>query len=154
IPTVATASRARTWSDGSSDRPQGMRPPSRLSPAMGDTFRLAQIQQAALDRDPRGRQLLLQDSSSALRLRNLATERLPALVVRSQASHQSEVPAIPVQNPAFNVPVPPKDRFEVSLDAQQLIYDGGVLDSRRRVEEADLRAERARITAALYPLRT
>src|SRR5690606_25129589 len=67
--------------------------------------------------------------------------------------HQSEVPAIPVRIPGTEIPQPPKDRYEATLGLEQLLFDGGALRRRRDAEESRLRAERARIVAALHPLR-
>jgi outer membrane protein TolC len=119
-----------------------------------DTLRLPALQQAALDRDPRARQAALQERATELRLLNLHAERLPALTGRAQATHQSEVPVIPIALPGGAVPPePPKDQVEARVEVEQLLYDGGVLSRRRDVEQAQLAVERARIAADLQPLR-
>jgi outer membrane protein TolC len=119
-----------------------------------DTLGLASLQRAAVEHDPRARELALQEESAGLRLANLAAARLPAVTVGGQAMHQSEVPAIPITLPGVSVPVPPKDRYEATLDVEQLLYDSGVLGRRREAEEARLVEERAKVVAALYPLRS
>jgi outer membrane protein TolC len=119
-----------------------------------DTLRLPALQDAAVQQDPRARQLLLQEAATELRLRNIAAERLPSLTFLGEASHQSEVPGIPIELPGMEIPQPPKSRYEAAVNVEQLLYDGGVLSRRRAAEEAHLRAERARIAAALHPLRS
>jgi outer membrane protein TolC len=122
--------------------------------AARDTLHLPELQRAALAQDPRARQLALQREASELRLRNLAAERLPAVAGRAQATHQSEVPAIPIALPGGQTPpIPPKDQYEARVEAEQLLYDGGVLNRRRGAERAQLTVEEARIAADLYPLR-
>ena len=119
-----------------------------------DTLRLPALQQAALARDPRARQGALQERATALRLRNLDVERLPALTGRAQATHQSEVPVIPISLPGGAVPPePPKDQYEARVEVEQLLYDGGVLSRRRSAERAQLGVEQARIAADLQPLK-
>jgi len=119
-----------------------------------DTLRLPALQQAALRQDPRARQAALQAQATELRLRNLHAERLPALTGRAQATHQSEVPVIPIALPGGAVPPePPKDQYEARVEVEQLLYDGGVLSRRRDVERAQLGVEQARIAADLQPLR-
>jgi outer membrane protein TolC len=119
-----------------------------------DTLRLPALQQAALARDPRARQAALQERATALRLRNLDVERLPALTGRAQATHQSEVPVIPISLPGGAVPPePPKDQYEARVEVEQLLYDGGVLSRRRDAERAQLGVEQARIAADLQPLK-
>jgi outer membrane protein TolC len=119
-----------------------------------DTLHLPALQEAALRRDPRARQAALQERATELRLRNLDAERLPALTGRAQATHQSEVPVIPLSLPGGAVPPePPKDQYEARVEVEQLLYDGGVLSRRRDAERAQLGVERARIAADLQPLR-
>lgn len=125
----------------------------RLAAPAQDTLRLGALQAAAVERDPRARQAALQAEATELRLRTLRTERLPQLSLRAEAAHQSEVPAIPITLPDVEVPVPPRDRIEASLDVQLSLYDGGVRQGRTRVEEAQLEAARAELAAQLYPLR-
>lgn len=121
--------------------------------AAQEKLRLPQLQQAAVERDPRMRQFALREAATERSVHNIAAERLPALTVVGQAHHQSEVPAVPVDQPGITIPAPPKTRYEARLDVEQLLYDGGRLSRAREVEEAELRIELARITAELYPLR-
>jgi outer membrane protein TolC len=122
--------------------------------AAQDTLRLGPLQDAAVRRDPRVRQLELQETASALRIRTLETERLPQLTLRGEATHQSEVPAIPISLPGGAAPpVPPKDHVSAGAEVQQLVYDGGVVARRREVERAQLQVARAEVMAALHPLR-
>jgi outer membrane protein TolC len=119
-----------------------------------DTLRLPELQQAALRQDPRARQAALQTQATELRLANLHAERLPAFAGRAQATHQSEVPAIPISLPGGAAPpIPPKDQYEARVEVEQLLYDGGVLSRRRGAERAQLGVEQARVAADLYPLR-
>lgn len=114
---------------------------------------LPELQQTAVERDPRTRQLALQESATERRVRNIDAERLPALTLVGQGHYQSEVPSVPIDQPGISIPEPPKSRYEARLDVEQLLYDGGRLSRERDVEEAHLRTELARITAELYPLR-
>ncbi|HYH83420.1 MAG TPA: TolC family protein [Longimicrobium sp.] len=123
--------------------------------AAQDTLRLGALHDAAVERDPRARQALLQARAARLRLENLAASRLPRLELRGDATHQSEVPAIPITLPGgATPPTPPKDRLEALLDVQYTVLDGGVNAGRRRAEEAALAASLAELTAQLHPLRS
>lgn len=122
--------------------------------AAQDTLRLGAMQDAAVRRDPRMRQLELQETAAALRLRNVAAERLPQLTLRGEATYQSEVARIPISLPGGeSPPVPPKDHLSAALEVQQLVYDGGVLGRRADLERAQLQVARAEVMAALHPLR-
>lgn len=118
-----------------------------------DSLRLGTLLRAATERDPRARQAALQAQATELRLQSISAERMPQISLRAEAAHQSEVPAIPITLPNVEVPIPPKDRVEVALELNLSVYDGGVRQGRRGVEEAQLRAAQAELSAQLYPLR-
>ena len=117
-----------------------------------DTLRLSDLQDAAVRHDPRGRQLALREESLGLRLRNLAAERLPRLLLTSQATHQSEVASVPLALPGVEPPSPPHDRYDAALGVEQRLLDP-TLGRRADLERARLEVERAEVEAALYPLR-
>ena len=119
-----------------------------------ETVELPALQRAALERDPRAAQLDLLARRTELRLRDLSTERLPQWSATAEATYQSEVTRIPIALPGTEVPAPPKERFEVALLADWLLYDGGAIDAQRDVAVAGLSAARARLAAELEPLRS
>ena len=118
-----------------------------------DTLQLAALQDSAVMHDPRLRQVALAEAATALRLRNLAVERLPAFSLTGEATHQSEVAELPIALPNIDVPRPPKSRYELALSADWRLLDGGVVRARREVERANLAAAHAELAAQLYPLR-
>jgi len=130
--------------------------PTRTAPAQAtprrDTLRLRDLQEAAARVDPREQQLALQRQSTALRLRTLAAERLPALSGDGTAQYQSVVTTIPIRLPNVSVPTPPNDKFDAHLDAQQRILDPS-LGARADVERANLGLAEARLRTTVYGLR-
>lgn len=118
-----------------------------------DTLQLAALQDAALRHDPRGAQRALLREQSSLRETSLEMERRPQLSLNALASHQSDVTAVTLNLPGASVPMPPKDRWQATLDAQQLLYDGGAVGARRELERARLAESSAQVDAALYRLR-
>lgn len=122
-------------------------------PVAQDTLRLPELQRAAVSHDPRLRRLALEEAATDLQLRNIAVERLPGFSVTGQATHQSEVAAIPLALPGVDVAAPPSDRYEVALQSDWLLLDGGALSARREAERARLATARAELAAELHPLR-
>jgi outer membrane protein TolC len=118
-----------------------------------DTLRLAELHAAAAAQDARARQLLLGDDAHALRLENVRTGRLPRLSVRGEATHQSDAAALPLRLPDIEIPQSPRDRYQVAVEADQLVYDGGTLRRREAVERARHAEARAELAATLYALR-
>lgn len=125
-----------------------------LPAAAQDTLTLPELHDAALARDPRTRQAALQAEATRLRLRSIRAERLPQVGLRAEATHQSEVAALPLTLPGgATPPEPPADRVEAALEASVLLYDGGLGTRRRAAEEAQLEVTRAQLAATLFPLR-
>lgn len=116
-----------------------------------DTLRLAELQNAAARLDPRERQLALQRQATALRLRTIAADRLPALNGEGYGQYQSVVVALPFQLP--NVPFSglPHDTYDAHLIAQQRLFDPS-LGPRLNVERANLAVTEARIRTNVYAL--
>lgn len=118
-----------------------------------DTLQLGVLQAAAISHDPRAAQHDLLRTQSSLRLTSLDMERRPQLSLNGVASHQSDVTAVTLNLPGASVPAPPKDRWQATLDAQQLLYDGGAVGAREALERARLAESSAMVDAALYRLR-
>jgi outer membrane protein TolC len=117
-----------------------------------DTVHLADLQEAARRVDPRTQQVALERQASALRLRSIAADRLPSLNVNGYAQYQSAVTFIPINVPNVSLPVPPKDRYDGQLYAQQRLIDP-TLGPRANVERASIAATEAHVQTTLYSLR-
>lgn len=122
-------------------------------PGGSDTLRLGDLQDAAVGRDPRGRQLDLLASQSALRLRGIRSEWLPRLDASAMARYQSEVASIPFRLPDNTVPFTPhKDTYDASVGVRQPLYDPS-FGVRRSVERARLAQSQAGVRSALFARR-
>jgi outer membrane protein TolC len=119
-----------------------------------DTLRLPAMLNAAAAADARSTQRLLQDQALEIRLRNLRAERLPQLSVRGEGTIQSGVPTLPFSLPGLATPEPPRERFQAAFGADQLLYDGGQLSGRERVEQARRVEAAAELEVALFALAT
>lgn len=118
-----------------------------------DSLTLSALQDSAVLRDPRGRELALLAEQSRLRLANLNAERRPTLTAQGQAQYQSDVARIPIVLPGgISPPTPPHDTYDAHVAAGQTLFDP-TLAARRAVEDAQLAESEARLRAALYPLR-
>jgi outer membrane protein TolC len=117
-----------------------------------DTLHLRDLLDAASHADPRERQLGLQRQASALRLRSLAAERLPALAGEGMAQYQSVVTTIPLHLPNVSVPTPPHDTYDAHFGVQERLYDPS-LGPRADAERAQLGLTEARVRTTVYSLR-
>ena len=117
-----------------------------------DTLHLADLHDAAVNIDPRQRQLALQRHATTLRLRSIATDRLPSVSGEGYGQYQSVVVALPFQVPNTIFPGIPHETYDAHLIAQQHLYDPS-LGPRTDVERANLAVAEARVRTNVYALR-
>jgi hypothetical protein len=101
-----------------------------------DTLRVTQLQEAAIRSDPRAHQFDLLRSATDLRLAAIGSERLPQLGLNGWGSYQSDVTRPNLNVPGAVFPNLPKDRWQSTIDVDQLLYDGGNISRRRNLERA------------------
>jgi outer membrane protein TolC len=114
-----------------------------------DTLRLADLQAAALRRDPRELQSAILAQQSRLRAENIRADRNPSLVIEGVAQYQSDVTRLGLSVPGVSVPTPPHDTYDARLVAQQRVYDP-TRAPRLAVENAQLAMSRAALATTLY----
>ena len=107
-----------------------------------DTLTLEACYREALTNWPSIVQTELKQSISDLRSDNLGSKYLPAVSLRGQAAYHTNVVEFPFDVPGVSTAGIPKDQYALSLDVDQLIYDGGEISSRKRLSaiEASLGA--------------
>ena len=99
---------------------------------------LSDCYKKAIENHPLSRQNDLYRQASVLQLSNLDKNHLPQVNINGQASYQSAVTNIPIRIPGINVPTLPLDQYKLSLDLNQLIYDGGLLKFQKELEKNNL----------------
>ena len=120
--------------------------------AGGRAFDLATLQQAAIDTDPRSRELQLFMQQTDLRLRNIGALRLPLVTVDSQAQYQSDVAHLPPGLPFSGIFAPPKDTYDAGMRIDQRLFDP-TLGAQGALERAQLAENQARVRSTLFTLR-
>ncbi len=118
-----------------------------------DTLRLAELQQAALQQDPRTQQLTLEAEMAELRLDNLATRYYPEVAAQGEAAVQSDVTAVDIPLPNASVPSPSRDQYQLTLNVDQLLYDGGATAEQRQLQRIRRDVAQASARAERYPVR-
>lgn len=117
------------------------------------SFDLATLQQAAIDTDPRSRELQLFMQQTDLRLRNIIVLRLPTVTMDGQAQYQSDVAHLPVSIPGVGALfAPPKDTFDAGIRLDQRLFDA-TISAQGAVERAQLGENQARVRSTLFALR-
>ena len=119
----------------------------------GRAFNLDALQQAAIDTDPRSRQLQLFMQQADLRLRNISAQRLPTVAVDGQAQYQSDVAHLATSLPGVSALfLPPKDTFDAGIRLDQRLFDT-TIGAQRALERAQLAENQARVGTTLFGLR-
>lgn len=113
---------------------------------------LRTLQQAAIDTDPRARELQLFEQQSQLRQRNIGVLRLPAFTIDGQAQYQSDVAHLPSDVPFSGLFAPPKDTYDAGMRLDQRLFDPTV-SAQGALERAQLAENQSRVRATLFTLR-
>jgi outer membrane protein TolC len=90
---------------------------------------------------------------------NLDTEvlnkgKLPKIDLNAQATYQSEVTQLPISLPNVTVNPPNKDQYKATLDINQLLYNGGLIDANAKIKEAQTKTQQQQLEVNLYQLKT
>ena len=121
--------------------------------AIGRSFELGALQQAAIDTDPRTRQFSLLTTQTDLRLRNISAQRLPSVTVESFGQYQSDVAHLPPSaGPFAGLFLPPKDTYDGSVFIEQPLFDA-TIGAQKMVERAQLAESQALVRSTLFSLR-
>jgi outer membrane protein TolC len=103
---------------------------------------------------PLAKQTALLEEKTKSEINILEKERLPKLDLNAQATYQSDVIEFPLQIPNSTIEPPNKDQYRATLDANQLIYNGGNIAANTRLKTAELAAQQQQIEVNLYALKS
>lgn len=118
-----------------------------------DTLHLGTLQDAAVARDPRARELSLDSTRTRLALADIDAERLPAVGATGQGQYQSDVTHIGIVLPGgMMIPGPPHATYDAYLGVEEPLFDPSRAP-RRAVQRAQLGQSQSQVRATLYGLR-
>jgi outer membrane protein TolC len=102
---------------------------------------------------PLARQNQLLPQSHDLKISNLNKNYLPQMNVNGQAHYQSDVTKTPIQNiPGINIPTVSKDWYKITLDVNQVIYDGSATSRQKELEDINTEIDEQALQVELYKL--
>ena len=119
-------------------------------------FTLQACQDSAVNHYPNLKQFELNSAASELRTKNIKTNYYPKLNLNGQASYQSDVTKMPFGDdlpPGLQVEELDKDWYKINLDIEQMIYDGGLTSSQKKLEETNLLISDQKLEVELYQLK-
>ncbi len=101
---------------------------------------------------PLAKQSGLLAQKSAYETASLNTAKLPKIDLNAQASYQSDVTGLPIPLP--NVSPLNKDQYRATLDINQLIYNGGLIDSNVKLRAIQTQTQQQQVAVNLYSIKT
>ncbi|MCG2419123.1 TolC family protein [Aequorivita sp. F47161] len=103
---------------------------------------------------PLAKQTALLEEKTQTEIKILEKEKLPKLDLNAQATYQSDVIEFPLQIPNSTVEPPNKDQYRATIDANQLIYNGGKIAANTRLKTAELATQQQQVAVNLYTLKS
>lgn len=101
---------------------------------------------------PLAKQTDLLQQKSAFEIESLNKGKLPKIDLNGQATYQSAVTGLPISLP--NVTPLNKDQYRATLDVNQLLYNGGMIDANSKLKESQTKTQQQQVAVNLYQIKT
>ena len=113
---------------------------------------LEECQRKTQDNYPLVHQYGLVEKTKEYNLENAAKGYLPQFALSAKASYQSDVTEIPVNLPGVDLKGLPKGQYQVMLELQQKIWDGGGIRMQKKQTIAEAEVEKEKLNVDMYAL--
>ena len=120
--------------------------------AAQESFTLEECCKLAAENYPKLKSAEISREISRLNQIDVNTAYLPSVHAQGQVTWQSDVTKVDIPNAPFTIPSLSKDQYRISVDIRQNVWDGGVTQSRRQLEESILQTNLNNLEVELYRL--
>ncbi|PWA07182.1 TolC family protein [Flavobacterium psychrotolerans] len=103
---------------------------------------------------PLAKQTELLQQKSAFEIDALNKGKLPKIDLNAQGTYQSAVTELPIHLPNVTVNPLNKDQYRATLDVNQLVYNGGMIDANSKLKEAQTKTQQQQVSVNLYQIKT
>lgn len=117
-----------------------------------ESYTLEECCKLATENYPKLKSADISREISRLNQLGLNTAFLPSVAAQGKATWQSDVTKVDIPNAPFTIPHLSKDQYRISVDIRQNVWDGGVTQSRRQLEESVLQTSLSNLEVELYRL--
>lgn len=100
---------------------------------------------------PLSKQVGLLEQKSNFEIEAINKGKLPKVDLNAQATYQSEVIGLPMALPGIEPAN--KDQYRATLDVNQLIYNGGIIEANAKLKQAQTKTQQQQVTLNLYGLK-
>lgn len=116
---------------------------------------LEDCQQKAMDNYPLIKQYGLISLAEQYSVENISKNYLPQFSLNGQATYQSDVTKIPIDLSALSISIPSmkKDQYKATIDATQLVWDGGAINAKKQITKANTEVEKQKIEVNIYSIK-
>ncbi len=80
--------------------------------------------------------------------------KLPTIGLNAQATYQSAVTQLPISLPNVTINPLNKDQYRATVDVNQLLYNGGMIDANVQLKEVQTKVQQQQVAVNLYPLKS
>ena len=113
---------------------------------------LEECQRKTQDNYPLVHQYGLVEKTKEYNLENAAKGYLPQFALSAKASYQSDVTELPIAIPGVDIKGMAKDQYQVMLELQQQIWDGGGIRMQKKQTIAEADVEKEKLNVDMYSL--
>ena len=113
---------------------------------------LEECQRKTQDNYPLVRQYDLIEKTQEYNLENVAKGYLPQFALSAKASYQSDVTELPIKIPGVDIKGMPKDQYQVMVELQQNIWDGGGIKMQKKQATTEADVEKEKLKVDMYAL--
>ena len=113
---------------------------------------LRDCQQKAKENYPLIRKYDLIKQLESYTLSNVAKAWLPQFQLNARATYQSEVTGLPITLPGIDLPQLKKEQYQATLEASQVLWDGGAIRAQQQWAIAQSETERQQVAVEMYAL--
>lgn len=100
-----------------------------------------------------GKTQILQQQND-LELQALQAQKYPRIDAETQATYQSDVMVLPITLPNFHIDSPDKDQYKITLTANQLLYNGGQIDSQKELKKIQSETQQKEVEVQLHTVKS
>lgn len=113
---------------------------------------LEECQRQAQLNYPLVRQYGLIEKAREYDLSNAGKGYLPQISLSGKATYQSDITKLPVEIPNLEIQTAPKDQYQLMLEVQQTLWDGGAIRSKKQLTRAASEVELRKQEVDMYAL--
>ena len=116
------------------------------------SYTIESCQEKAKANYPLVKQYDLIEQTAQYNISNANKGYLPQLSLSARGTYQSDVTSLPIKIPGMSIPALTKDQYQASIEATQVLWDGGVISAQKKITNASTEIEKKKLEVDLFAL--